>query len=197
MGICDRLVPADRLRDAAIELAEEIATSAPLAVRSIRTTMRRALREQAEAATANERAELRALEAEAAAFRKDAVLAGRRAIPDVTARLGYTRDTFTVSGDNENTLSLSASIPLPFFDHGQHDRTAALARAEARDENRKSLAVASRAETTMTAMPFPANSLTSSMPSRSGRPRSTSTARGFAFAVRCTASRPFEAVAAR
>ncbi|MFO0567403.1 MAG: TolC family protein [Polyangiaceae bacterium] len=98
------------------------------------------------AATANERAELRALEAEAAAFRKDAVLAGRRAIPDVTARLGYTRDTFTVSGDNENTLSLSASIPLPFFDHGQHDRTAALARAEARDENRKSLAVASRAE---------------------------------------------------
>lgn len=57
MGICDRLVPADQLRDAAMELAEEIATSAPLAVRSIRTTMRRALREQAEAAMANERAE--------------------------------------------------------------------------------------------------------------------------------------------
>jgi enoyl-CoA hydratase/carnithine racemase len=40
IGLCDRLVPSERLRDEAISLASEIATSAPLAVRSIRATMR-------------------------------------------------------------------------------------------------------------------------------------------------------------
>ncbi|MFL5822383.1 MAG: enoyl-CoA hydratase/isomerase family protein [Solirubrobacteraceae bacterium] len=40
IGLCDRLVPSDRLRDEAVALAGEIATSAPLAVRSIRATMR-------------------------------------------------------------------------------------------------------------------------------------------------------------
>jgi enoyl-CoA hydratase/carnithine racemase len=40
IGLCDRIVPGERLRDEAIALAAEIATSAPLAVRSIRATMR-------------------------------------------------------------------------------------------------------------------------------------------------------------
>jgi enoyl-CoA hydratase/carnithine racemase len=40
IGLSDRLVPAERLREEAISLAEEIATSAPLAVRSIKATMR-------------------------------------------------------------------------------------------------------------------------------------------------------------
>lgn len=40
MGLCDRLVAAEELRDAAVELAREIAASAPLAVRSIKRTMR-------------------------------------------------------------------------------------------------------------------------------------------------------------
>lgn len=40
MGLCDRLVPAERLRDEAHSLAAEIAASAPLAVRAIRETMR-------------------------------------------------------------------------------------------------------------------------------------------------------------
>jgi 2-(1,2-epoxy-1,2-dihydrophenyl)acetyl-CoA isomerase len=40
IGLCDRLVPSERLREEAIALAEEVAGSAPLAVRSIRTTMR-------------------------------------------------------------------------------------------------------------------------------------------------------------
>ncbi len=39
-GLCDRLVPLDQLRSAAMELAREIASAAPLAVRSIRRTMR-------------------------------------------------------------------------------------------------------------------------------------------------------------
>jgi enoyl-CoA hydratase/carnithine racemase len=40
LGLLDRLVSAEDLRRAAVELAAEIASSAPLAVRSIRQTMR-------------------------------------------------------------------------------------------------------------------------------------------------------------
>jgi enoyl-CoA hydratase/carnithine racemase len=42
IGLCDRLAPADP-REAAVELAAEIAESAPLSLVSIRATMRRAL----------------------------------------------------------------------------------------------------------------------------------------------------------
>jgi 2-(1,2-epoxy-1,2-dihydrophenyl)acetyl-CoA isomerase len=54
IGLCDRLVPPDRLRDDAIVFAEEIATSAPLAIRSIRRTMRGELPARVRAATAHE-----------------------------------------------------------------------------------------------------------------------------------------------
>jgi 2-(1,2-epoxy-1,2-dihydrophenyl)acetyl-CoA isomerase len=54
IGLCDRLVPADRLRDEAIALAGEIAASAPLAIRAIRATMRGDLAERIRAATAHE-----------------------------------------------------------------------------------------------------------------------------------------------
>ena len=40
IGLCDRLSPADQLREEAHSLAAEIAGSAPLAVRAIRETMR-------------------------------------------------------------------------------------------------------------------------------------------------------------
>lgn len=42
-GLVDRLVPAETLRQAAIELAAEIGAAAPLAVQATRATMRRAL----------------------------------------------------------------------------------------------------------------------------------------------------------
>lgn len=49
IGLCDHLVPADQLRARAVALAAEIAEAAPLAVRSVRETMRaqtvRAVRE--------------------------------------------------------------------------------------------------------------------------------------------------------
>jgi enoyl-CoA hydratase/carnithine racemase len=57
MGLCDRLVPAERLREEAHALAAEIAASAPLAVRSIRETMRGDLAARVRAATDRERAE--------------------------------------------------------------------------------------------------------------------------------------------
>jgi 2-(1,2-epoxy-1,2-dihydrophenyl)acetyl-CoA isomerase len=57
IGLCDRLVPADQVRATAHALAAEIAGSAPLAVRSIRATMRGQLADQVRAATAREGAE--------------------------------------------------------------------------------------------------------------------------------------------
>jgi 2-(1,2-epoxy-1,2-dihydrophenyl)acetyl-CoA isomerase len=57
IGLCDRLVPAEQLREQALAFAAEIAQSAPLAVRSIRATMRGNLTERVRAATAHELAE--------------------------------------------------------------------------------------------------------------------------------------------
>ena len=57
MGLCDRLAPADQLRDVAHEWAVEIATSAPLAIRSIRETLRGDLADQIRVATDREKAE--------------------------------------------------------------------------------------------------------------------------------------------
>ena len=57
LGLCDRLVPRDELRGAARELAREIALSAPLAVASIRETLRGGLPERIRVATDREKAE--------------------------------------------------------------------------------------------------------------------------------------------
>jgi enoyl-CoA hydratase/carnithine racemase len=57
IGLCDRLVPLAEVRTAAMELAEDIAASAPLAVRSIRKTMRGHLAESVRAALVREKAE--------------------------------------------------------------------------------------------------------------------------------------------
>lgn len=54
LGLCDRLVPLSEVRGAAHELAREIATSGPLAVRSIRRTMRAGLAEAVRVATDHE-----------------------------------------------------------------------------------------------------------------------------------------------
>src|SRR6476620_7489483 len=54
IGLADRLAPADELRAVARELAVEIATSAPLAVRAIRETMRGDLAARIRAATERE-----------------------------------------------------------------------------------------------------------------------------------------------
>ncbi|MEQ1887960.1 MAG: enoyl-CoA hydratase/isomerase family protein [Alphaproteobacteria bacterium] len=54
MGLVDRLVPADKLRAAAHEMALEIASAGPLAVMAVRETMRMGLPEKIRAATARE-----------------------------------------------------------------------------------------------------------------------------------------------
>jgi 2-(1,2-epoxy-1,2-dihydrophenyl)acetyl-CoA isomerase len=57
IGLADRLVPLDQLRETAHEFAVEIATSAPLAVASIRQTMRGDLAQRVKAATDREKLE--------------------------------------------------------------------------------------------------------------------------------------------
>ncbi len=57
LGLCDRLVAQAEVRSAALELATEIAASAPLAVRSIRKTLRGDIAERIRAATTHEAAE--------------------------------------------------------------------------------------------------------------------------------------------
>ena len=54
IGLADYLVPMEQLRDKARELAIEIAESGPLAVRSIRRTMRRGLADRIRIATDHE-----------------------------------------------------------------------------------------------------------------------------------------------
>ena len=57
LGLADRLVPLDDLHDAAMALATEIAENAPLAIVSVRATMRQGLAEKIAAATDHELAE--------------------------------------------------------------------------------------------------------------------------------------------
>ncbi|GGB41564.1 enoyl-CoA hydratase [Tistrella bauzanensis] len=54
IGLVDLLVPAERLRDAAMALAQEIAEGAPLAVQSTRATLRRGLADAVQAQTDHE-----------------------------------------------------------------------------------------------------------------------------------------------
>jgi len=57
LGLADKLVPQDQLRATATSLAEEIAENAPLAVTSVRATLREGLAETVAKATEHELAE--------------------------------------------------------------------------------------------------------------------------------------------
>jgi enoyl-CoA hydratase/carnithine racemase len=85
IGLADKLVPADQLRAAAYELAAEIAASAPLAVRSIRETMRGHLAAQVRAATEREGAEQNRLR-RTADFREGIAATAQRRPPSFEGR---------------------------------------------------------------------------------------------------------------
>lgn len=57
IGLVDRLVPLSEIRPVALELAHELATAAPLAVRSIRNTLRGDLADRVAEVTEHERSE--------------------------------------------------------------------------------------------------------------------------------------------
>lgn len=83
IGLCDTLAPIEELRDAAREMADEIAGSAPLAVRSIRRTMRRGLAERVRIATDHELVEQDWLR-ETNDFREGVRATAERRTPDFT-----------------------------------------------------------------------------------------------------------------
>lgn len=85
IGLCDRLVATDRLREEAVALAQDIATSAPLAIRAIRRTMRGELPERIRAATAVEAAEQASLFG-TEDFREGVAAAAERRKPDFSGR---------------------------------------------------------------------------------------------------------------
>src|SRR5262249_35267873 len=65
--------------------------------------------------------------------------ARRHAVPDVTVRLGYTYDTFEVSGNQRNSLAAGVQVPLPVADRGQADLEAASAEMLRAQSTRSSL----------------------------------------------------------
>jgi enoyl-CoA hydratase/carnithine racemase len=86
IGLIDRLVDSDAaIRDTAIAFAGEIATAAPLAVRSIRATLRRGLADAVAAATEHERAEQSWLR-DTADFAEGVRASVERRAPTFTAR---------------------------------------------------------------------------------------------------------------
>lgn len=92
------------------------------------------------------RADLRALEATRDAAAARGLLAERRAIPDPTIQVGYTHDRFVVSGNQQNSLAVALSIPLPLFDHGQADARAAIAERRAAEDLRTARLTSGRAQ---------------------------------------------------
>ena len=77
LGLCDHLVSGDDLRGRAAELATEIAAAAPLAVRSIRQTLRGSLVDEVRSAMAHERAEQERLQ-QTDDFREGVAAVGER-----------------------------------------------------------------------------------------------------------------------
>jgi 2-(1,2-epoxy-1,2-dihydrophenyl)acetyl-CoA isomerase len=85
IGLADRLVPAEQLRDASHAFAAEIAASGPLAVEAIRQTMRGDLAERVRAATAREHTEQQRLRA-TDDFREGVAATAERRPPRFTGR---------------------------------------------------------------------------------------------------------------
>lgn len=85
MGLADRLVPLASVREAAHELAAEIAASAPLAVMSIRETMRGDLAARFKAATDREKTEQGWLQ-QTADWREGVAAMADRRTPNFEAR---------------------------------------------------------------------------------------------------------------
>jgi enoyl-CoA hydratase/carnithine racemase len=80
IGLADRLVSLDDVRAEAVRVADEIAASAPLAVRAIRRTMRGSLAAEVRAATDREHAEQQVLR-RTADYREGVTATAERRIP--------------------------------------------------------------------------------------------------------------------
>ena len=84
----------------------------------------------------DDRPDLRSLASQEVSAQAALDLAQARAIPDPTLRLGFTYDTFLVSGNQGSSFSVGVSVPLPVFEHGQADLQQASASASAAARSR-------------------------------------------------------------
>jgi cobalt-zinc-cadmium efflux system outer membrane protein len=66
------------------------------------------------------RPDIQAARLTSSAAQAEAVYHRRQSIPDPTVGVAYTRDYLVPNGNQPHTLAATVSIPLPFFDHGQH-----------------------------------------------------------------------------
>lgn len=94
------------------------------------------------------RPDLRALEAAVKSARAAQRLASNGWIPDPTLRVGYVRDQFVISGNQQNSLFVGVSLPLPIFQHGQDDAEAAAVAALSAERAREQLLGTARAQLT-------------------------------------------------
>jgi cobalt-zinc-cadmium efflux system outer membrane protein len=90
------------------------------------------------------RPDLAALAAAERAADERVALAKHQAIPDVTLRLGYTYDTFVVSGNQRQSLGVGMQMPLPVADHGQADEAKASATLLSARRAREALSASGR-----------------------------------------------------
>jgi cobalt-zinc-cadmium efflux system outer membrane protein len=80
------------------------------------------------------------------AAQRDAVLARRRQIPDLSLRIGYVRDNTQSPNGAVDAMSVGVMMPLPLSDRGQHDAAKALSRAQELDQQRSATLVGARSE---------------------------------------------------
>jgi cobalt-zinc-cadmium efflux system outer membrane protein len=92
------------------------------------------------------RPDVKALEATARSARAAQTLATNGWIPDPTLHVGYVRDQFLAAGNQQNSLFVGLSIPLPFFDHGQDDAAAAGVVAAGAERSRAQLLATAKAQ---------------------------------------------------
>ena len=92
------------------------------------------------------RPDLRALEASSRAAEAAGRLARGGRLPDPTVRAGYVRDQFVVSGNQQNSLFVGVSVPLPVFQRGHEDLEAAAVAARAASTERTLRLDAARAK---------------------------------------------------
>jgi cobalt-zinc-cadmium efflux system outer membrane protein len=87
----------------------------------------------------SQRPDVQAVRMRRASADKDVVLADRHAIPDPTLGVSFTKDLLTIAGNQPTSFGITAGIPIPMFDHGQHDAARARARVTESNAQEKAL----------------------------------------------------------
>jgi len=105
---------------------------------------------RAEAVTAppSSRPDLRALAEQRAASVAEGQLARAQLAPDPTVRIGYMYDSFVASGNQQHSMSVLLSLPIPVIDRGQAGSQAAHARVRRFAEQERLTLVAAQARVT-------------------------------------------------